>query len=264
MSAVPESDRLKTSVKEAMYIATFNVHGTRGKQRLEIGVLLRTLPLDVVCLQECSPGAADALCSMLGTSWRAVVAPAAYLANVILTRHPIREKQSLELCAGGEEPRSAAFARIHLGEWGDVGVCCTHLDYLSEEVRIAQWNLLQTQLPAEHILAGDLNALTRHDYDPTKWREITVVRARNRWEPPLHELTDKLHAAGYRDSWHHGENAGYPPTTSRFETRIDYLLLSPMFSGRFVAQSHRHIDTRATHVSDHALVMAEVVPELST
>lgn len=244
-----------------MNFATFNVHAAWGKQRREIGLLLRTLPLDVVCLQECSSGTADALCSMLGTSWRAIVAPAAYLANVILTPYPIREKQSLTLCARGEETRSAAVARIHLGELGDVGVCCTHLDYISEEVRIAQWNLLQTQLPAQHILAGDLNALTRRDYDPTKWREITEVRAENRWEPPFHELTDKLHAAGYRDSWHHGENAGYPPTTSRFETRIDYLLLSPTFPGRFVARSHRHIDTRATHVSDHALVMAEVVRE---
>ena len=239
-------------------IATLNVHGAWGPLRRTLGDVFRSLSLDALCLQECSPGSADALCSMLGDTWRAVVAPAAYQANVILTPHPIRQKKALTLRAKEEEMRSAALAKIEVHEKRELWVCCTHLDYRAEPIRLAQWNQLQEKLPADHVLGGDLNALTRSDYGAAAWDAISTTRANNHWEPPLPDLMDHVFASGYRDSWTHGDNNGEAPTTSRFDTRIDYILLSRAFRGSFVPRSHSCIDTRSTGASDHSLVLARV------
>ena len=43
------------------------------------------------------------------------------------------------------------------------------------------------------ILLGDFNALTRNDYDYSKWANIVNIREKGKWEQlPVHILTDPL------------------------------------------------------------------------
>ena len=43
------------------------------------------------------------------------------------------------------------------------------------------------------IWTGDFNALTKEDYKPEEWTEITNVRQKNSWELPKTELTSQVH-----------------------------------------------------------------------
>ena len=42
------------------------------------------------------------------------------------------------------------------------------------------------------IWTGDFNALTKEDYSPEEWAEITNVRQKNSWELPKTELTTQV------------------------------------------------------------------------
>ena len=42
------------------------------------------------------------------------------------------------------------------------------------------------------IWTGDFNALTKEDYKPEEWTEITNVRQKNSWELPKTELTSQV------------------------------------------------------------------------
>ena len=48
------------------------------------------------------------------------------------------------------------------------------------------------QSGSHQIWTGDFNALTKEDYSDEEWEDIARVRARNLWERPHTELTDKV------------------------------------------------------------------------
>ena len=113
--------------------------------------------------------------------------------------------------------------------------------------------------PAQ-IWTGDFNALTKEDYSPAFWDEVSRIRENNRWELPQTDLTREVKGYGFIDTWAH---VGQPPPikTCRFDTRIDYIYATPNLvndeTSPFRLVSVKHIQDDA---SDHNMVMAEFSP----
>jgi endonuclease/exonuclease/phosphatase family metal-dependent hydrolase len=161
-------------------LVTLNIWHDSGpwpqRRELIVDELIRLKP-DLVGLQEVlgrpdAPGQADELAGALG--YEAVHAPAsrrsdgAWLGNGLLSRLPVRRKETIPLPAGDVEPRSLLFAVVDTLD-GELPVFVTHLAWEPElgtirsrqveaalraiDERVAA---LPDALPA--VLMGDFNA----------------------------------------------------------------------------------------------------------
>ncbi|MFT5682648.1 MAG: endonuclease/exonuclease/phosphatase family metal-dependent hydrolase [Myxococcota bacterium] len=230
-------------------IATFNVHGATSEHQALIELLV-DLDVDILCLQECPEDTALTIQATLGGSWEVAWAPAAYLGNALLTRLPMVDVTLLSLSATFTEDRSAVVADL---QWkGEtVQVCCTHLDHVSADNRLEQWESLTEQVDlTAGVLCGDLNALTRADYRDPAWEEIAAVREQSAWEPPVSTLMDAIEAEGFADAAEGYDILG----TSRFGTRIDYVLLGADCTLTVVG--YDTVDVGG--ISDHSVVVVEL------
>ncbi len=228
-------------------LLTLNIKGGLGSLLRPLTGFLSGLDVDVICLQECAAVVVPWLQEHLTGEWRAAWAEATYNGNAILCRHPIHKSRNITLQTPGHgELRSAVCAEVVLPE-GDLRVCCTHLDHVLESARLAQWAALSaaTDGVAGGLLCGDLNALRRDDYTQTQWAEIAASRAEGRWEAPEHALLDVLLAAGLQDAAEHTDRL----PTSRFDTRIDYILAAPDCPWRL--SDLTTLPTLARGITDH-------------
>ena len=67
----------------------------------------------------------------------------------------------------------------------------THLTPHSPAKRLSEAKALRRLLPAgPTLLLGDLNALTRADYDDAQWQLHESHRRERGWEPPAEVLVD--------------------------------------------------------------------------
>lgn len=257
-----------------MRLCTLNVHdwvdglGRGNCERIE--ALLSTLDCDVVALQEVSrsrhlEGVAEAL------KMHVQRAPAWWADNALLTRARPRWSGAIELDAGPGELRSAAIAGMDT-DFGVVVVAATHLDHIAENRRVRQFELLEEALRVRGEAAfvlGDFNALRRSDYEPARWDAIDRVRARNEWESPREDLMRAMDAQGWVDlvRLHRAPSleaytdalATPMPThlarTSRFDTRIDYVMASRTLAPKLRVTAVEVIDSDA---SDHRPVVVDV------
>jgi endonuclease/exonuclease/phosphatase family metal-dependent hydrolase len=257
-----------------MRLCTLNVHdwvdgvGRGNCERIE--ALLTTLDCDVVALQEVSRGSevervAEAL------KMHVQRAPAWWADNVLLTRARPRWSGAIELDAGPGELRSAAIAGMDT-EFGVLVVAATHLDHIAEHRRVRQFEILEEALRVRGEAAfvlGDFNALRRSDYEPARWDAIDLVRARNEWESPREDLIREMDTRGWIDLVRlhlassleaYTDALATPlPThlarTSRFDTRIDYVMASRTLAPRLSVSAVEVVDTDA---SDHRPVVVDV------
>lgn len=248
------------AMSTAIRLLTLNVHGGLGPRLRSLTAFLATSDADVMCLQECHPALLPWLRRTLppqpGKPWSSVDAPASFLGNAVLTRLPIHRHRALVLAAPGTpEVRSAVDVTLQHPE-GPLRVVCTHLDHRSTDARLAQWRGLddQTERVAGGLLVGDLNALKRSDYDAPTLARVAAERSVVGWEPPGFALLDALAEVGFVDA------AGCAPIawTSRFDTRIDYVLAAPDCAwrpGQLVT-----LPAIAGGVSDHNAVLVTLQP----
>lgn len=189
--------------------------------------------------------------------------------NAILSRQKIESVKNMT--APYEEQRSFLHVtfdrRERLSTCLPGGVICTHLDHICENERLKEWNwacnndaLADPSQP--HIVCGDFNALCPYDYTASRLQEIQQHRTDNRWEQckfQLYETVTKDH--GYMDCYllRHGHQTN--PSTSRFDTRIDYIFLH---AGREVNPDVSLLECircdileDERHTSDHLPVLAE-------
>jgi len=245
-------------------LLTLNVHNpVIGPDIIRLRDFFNESGAEVLALSECSRVAFDALATALdckGTSY----APAPFWGNGILTRslplHPLESVIMSPLHSG--EERSAAVGEITV-HGTSLRLVSTHLAHGSEEERqhqLAQLTHHTTLDLSSSILLGDLNALTRTDYTDSRWQVICGQRKRAGISPPSANLMD-----GLRDGLHFADavDASSAPrhetrTTSRFGTRVDYILRGPTCAARWVPDTYRVVPTRAQNISDHEAVAVDI------
>jgi endonuclease/exonuclease/phosphatase family metal-dependent hydrolase len=159
-------------------VATWNVHGfvgASGRRETErIAETLRRLDADVIALQEVDAGPqAEDTFETLGPElgFGAIAGPTlersdGRYGNLLLTRHPVRRADQIDLSQPGAEPRGAIDVSLVV-EGATVRVLATHLG-LTRRERARQARRLADALDADAdahpvltLLLGDLNEWRR-------------------------------------------------------------------------------------------------------
>jgi len=135
---------------------------------------------------------------------------------------------------------------------------CIHLVPKYSELRCEEIQRISTELNGlleegvSQVWCGDFNTLSRGDYSDQEWDHIVRIRRDNGRRAPLNDVIDTINNLGFTDSW---VSAGRPSprTTSRFDTRVDYVFSSPKFNKTWKLQDFGH---HSSDASDHSFVMA--------
>lgn len=172
-------------------VLTYNIHGWLGTDgQIDVDRLVHIVEdtgADLVGLNEVfhpflSPGATEAALDVLAASLQMsyafgaaltpqfAFAPQASYGNALLSRYPLLAHASHHLTTvEGHEQRGLLETRILLPDSQQgLSVYVTHLDHLSEKVRmeqvtaLLQWTMRDRERP--HLLLGDFNALAPNDY----------------------------------------------------------------------------------------------------
>lgn len=267
-----------------MRILTYNIHGWRDAQgQNDVARLARVIQssqADIVALNEvfhplvpagAAQPALDLLAGALGMTYAFGVsltpqfafAPLASYGNALLTRYPLLAHAGHHLTpAPGHEQRGLLEARVLLPDGRTpFSVYVTHLDHLSEAVRVQQltaalqWTVRDRARP--HILLGDLNALAPADYqaDPAALEALKADPQFARLVGEGMELIPRLLRRGYVDA-----QAGDPQPTfpaERPRVRIDYICLSAPLAPA-LRWCRPWITEETAAASDHLPVLAEI------
>ena len=218
--------------------------------------------------------------------------------NALFTSLPIKQKKEIHLRGGtevqfpagtkklngdiakaGEKHRIARGMLVVDMENGTRNLRCgvTHLDHMSMKERQVQLkHIVEELIPkdieseknTDIILLGDLNALTRSDYDDEDWKRIEDTAEKNGWSSPEPDLDlNILKKNNFFDAL---AMADYPPdrpwrtaSTDNPMYRIDYCFIRSKYMG--VDQSLILSHTKES--SDHFPVLFDVeqsVPDAET
>ncbi|HEU4404982.1 MAG TPA: endonuclease/exonuclease/phosphatase family protein [Polyangiaceae bacterium] len=253
---------------------TFNVLlGAEGRFDAVLSVVARARP-DLLVLQECLGWDAA------GDGRMARVAAALGLPEG--ERHavlgPARPRGS------GRRFHVALFSRVPIASWrahndpNVIGHCLVearlasglvafgaHFDAHGESPRFVEARYLRSRLDpaafarAPHLLAGDLNSLSRRDPYPADLAERVRAAGTDKYgHPPRFEVIDELEAQGWVDAlYHRGAPAAW--VTARrdrggvaIDYRTDYVFASPPLAARLVEAAV----APAEGASDHDAVVA--------
>lgn len=241
-----------------MRIGSLNVHSwvdSSGKDsRSRLKALLEPLDLDVIALQE-----AKLKRRFEGTKELAEGLGFPFVKHnggemALLSRFNIT---SFHLLGRGGFRKRFFGVRVSLPR-SPLQIINLHLDFQTEVAREHEMQRVFSAIDTKHptLMIGDFNALNRDDYSIDEWDEIARVRQMNLWEPPVSRLMYDLKAKGWGDS-----RCLAPPnkvtglnSTSRFGTRVDYVMVDANVQKIFQVTSSLHISTEA---SDHSLVVTE-------
>ena len=201
--------------------------------------------------------------------------------NAILSRYPIVAEEHHvvkphERHQAGRrieaEDRCISIVTLQITPTSQQTFCVTHLDQLSDELRVEQLTemLEYANAVGDHIMCGDFNAFQRSDCTEEQWQKILDDAASKNWTPPAEtngacELVAKM---GYRDAFYLSENhlLGSADQQLAIEDaatdskkpgptcwvvkpllRIDYVFMSEGVEDVKVAQYQRILDDGSDH-----------------
>ena len=200
----------------SLTLSTFNVHHPRGRNLQKLGAFLHSYAPDIVGLQEISKKSLRALAKTLGMHF--VWSQSAWLGNGLLSRFPIQDPHTWTLRSKDQSVEARSAIRAHISTTlGEICVVATHLDHIDEDVRREQWSGVDACPRNVDFVLGDFNALHLPDYDARTLSNIARVRQQGRWEAPRGDLMREVQASGWSIT-------PFGSNTSRFDTRIDYVL----------------------------------------
>jgi exodeoxyribonuclease III len=157
------------------------------------------------------------------------------------------------------EAELAASSDAGRGEGEALTVLGTHFDAHGEDQRLAEArylrSLVSSRLPGELLLlAGDLNALSRHDPYPPDLAELVRRAGTDKYgHPPRFDVMDELEAAGWVDALRARPMTPEWVTARRdrggvaIDYRTDYVLASPKLSQRLVGARLLSTDGASDH-----------------
>merc|ERR1719163_508855 len=201
--------------------------------------------------------------------------------NAILSRYPIVAEEHHvvkpdERHQAGRrieaEDRCISIVTVEVTPTSQQTFCVTHLDQLSDELRVEQLaEMLQVaNAVGDHILCGDFNAFQRSDCTEEQWQKILDDAASKNWTPPAETngACDLVGKMGYRDAFYLSDNhtsgahdsqlaiAGAAEDTKKPGPtcwvvkpllRIDYVFLSQGLDDVRVVQYQRILDEGSDH-----------------
>lgn len=256
-----------------MRVLTYNIHHWEGADGCvdvaRVAAVVRASGADVVALNEVYhpatvPGldrpALTAMADMLGMqvvfgmalpmAWPGSAQPVGY-GNACLSRYPIQAYATHRLPAPpGHEARGLLEVRVALADGSPFTVYITHLDHLSEEVRLTQvqaalqWTARDRARP--HLWMGDFNASAA---DPSS---LSVPQS----APEEGQVIARLLRAGYVDCAAQAGSRQPTWSTPHPHQRIDYIFASAVLAPSLRA-CWRWEEPPAAEASDHFAVAAE-------
>lgn len=259
-----------TSAEPDVRVMTQNVL-CGGGERLDglVDVLAGARP-DVLVLQECQGWTTASLAKVgqtlgLAHTRLALARPRPSGARyhlALLSRWPVRR---WDVCADPSEHAHALLDATVDAPGGPLRVLGAHFDGHGEALRLREATRVIARLSlaaspgARAVLAGDLNALSRHDpWPPDLDARLRSAGVTKYGSPPAFDTMDALLAAGWVDTLA-GRAPGGPwatavrgPPGARVETRTDFVLASPALAAACVEA--RIVDVGAS--SDHHGVLA--------
>lgn len=248
-----------------MRVLTLNLHNPSASALGSLAAFLDASGAEALALTECGRAAAEGLARALDCEGL-VYAPAPYWGNALLTRTlAVEGSAAVELPASSlGETRSAAVADLRMSGVR-TRLIATHLDHLTEPDRVRQLQHLAASVDlTEGVLMGDLNALTRADYDTARWEELGVQRLRAGVSPARTEVTDWLREDLAMEDAHDARPEGAPlSATCPYGTRVDYVLIGPRCPMAAVPGSYRVLDSMSGGLTDHDAVTVELAPRLA-
>jgi len=230
-------------------IATLNVHfftDLQGESNVHrLAQVLKPMSLDVLALQEALhtdklPGFAPKkhyhfklLSDLLQLPHMAFCSTVHEFGNGILSRHPLNSivKYRTEPVENHHHARGMLAVKIdnEFFKDNDAKMYVTHLDQISEQIRLKQINQFEKFVHGSNglqLIMGDFNALTFDDYSDDYFNtHIRDVRRQYSWETPCNLLTTKMKKNGYYDCWRemNKEATNDRVVTCVYGTRIDYI-----------------------------------------
>ncbi len=177
------------------------------------------------------------------------------------------------------EDRSSIFTSLEISpSHPPITILCTHLDHLDENIRLSQIKyFLKKNDKKPNLIVGDLNCLNFSDYSCEGWKEMMENRRKDSWELPKTEFMDFMRGREerkcttlqkidellawleygdmYRDTLEGKEKRW--DYTSRFRTRVDYILLSKRRKGAKV-KGMEFCNTIKQGISDHKMFCCEL------
>jgi len=148
--------------------------------------------------------------------------------------------------------------QVMLGNTPLFFLTCLHLLPMYSKRRLEEIERIYSDLKPlfksseAQVWAGDFNTLTQSDYSRDEWQEIVRKRRGEGRESPNGDVTNIMDRLGFQDSWIVADKPS-PRTTSRFDTRVDYVFTSETFDAKWVLKSLIHSPHDA---SDHSFVMS--------
>lgn len=267
-----------------MRVLTYNIHGWRDAGgQIDVARLARIVEAsqaDIVALNEVfhplvptgeTRPALDLLADALGMTAafgaaltpQFAFAPLASYGNALLTRYPLLAHAGHHLTPiDGHEQRGLLEARVLLPDGRmPFSVYVTHLDHLSEAVRLkqlsamAQWTVRDRERP--HLLMGDFNALSPSDFaaNPAALDALRAGAEFGRLAGQGMEVVPRLLRRGYVDA----QAASAAPTFPAVNpiVRIDYIWVSAPLAPA-LRWCRRWITEDTAVASDHLPVLAEI------
>jgi len=229
-------------------IATLNVHfftDLQGRSNVHrLAQLLKPMSFDVLALQETlhtdqPPGAAPKrhyhlklLADLLQLPHTAFCSTVHEFGNAILARFPLKTSLNYRTePIGNHHVRGMLAVQIDnpFFKDNDATLYVTHLDQISEQVRLKQINQFEKYVHGRdgfQLIMGDFNALTFDDYSDDYFNiHIHGKRQRNSWESPFNLVTNQMKENGYYDCWRemNKEAINDQVVTCVHKTRIDYI-----------------------------------------
>jgi endonuclease/exonuclease/phosphatase family metal-dependent hydrolase len=236
-------------------IATFNVHYLINYE--EIGNLLRNNEIDICGMQEIKGQMSLNKLTSKYPEYTGIFDECykTYGTGLVYNTHKYRLISKKTHIIGQHRGSKKSLFEVYLKHIESQKIYVfyvTHLNHLDEEQRLQEWNNIMKKIThqQDYIIMGDFNALKRSDYTDSEWEKIINVRVINKWELPqtrLLELIEKDHI----DLW---SVFGTPKPTSRFNTRIDYIIASGNST-----YNVKCIDRIETDSSDHHCVYCDLI-----
>ena len=268
-------------------VASLNVAGHRTLRVWDqLLSHLRSVSPHCLALQEVPLKIVQQLSKDLGMPYWCHAA-ADWLNNAVISKYPLKKCESICLRVNGingtTEMRSAVVCEVQVlapsssnTTVSTITLVATHLDHLSETVRFSQLQELNGVVMARTkdtnglglILVGDMNSVTRSDFDDGQWEENRLRREKAHLEQPKCEVSGLLREMNCVDAAT-GLLVGSPSnvvveTTSAYDTRVDYICVlngdrtsggnAPNFIS-VVPSSYCVVDTGTT---DHKMVACSI------